>query len=72
MWCLENAPDCRLWHSEIKRIYTQGKIGRPKSVIKRFSKKDLKEMSEEEKTKTCLNCTLPECTNCFATGEEGK
>lgn len=62
--------DCDV--AQLKEFIRRGKIGRPKSVARRFPKKDLKEMSEEDKTKACLNCTLPECTNCFATGEEGK
>ena len=57
--------DCDM--AKLKEFIRSGKSGRPKSVIKRFSKMDLKEMSEEEKTKVCLNCTLPECTNCFDT-----
>ncbi len=62
--------DCDV--AELKEFICRGKIGRPKSVARRFSENDLKEMSEEDKTRVCLNCTLPECTNCFAVGKEGK
>ena len=62
--------DCDV--AELKEFICRWKIGRPKSVVRRFSENDLKEMSEEDKTKACLNCTLPECTNCLANGGEGK
>lgn len=62
--------DCDL--AKLKEFIRRGKSGRPKSVARRFSENDLKEMSEEDKTKVCLNCTLPECTNCLAVGKEGK
>lgn len=67
---MRRIADCDM--AKLKEFILRGKTGRPKSIIRRFSKKDLKGMSEEEKTKACLNCTLPECTNCFAAGKEGK
>ena len=62
---MRRIADCDL--AELKEFIRRGKGGRAKSVVRRFSKDDLKKMSKEDKTKACLNCTLPECVNCFGT-----
>lgn len=63
-------------YSGTAKVVQMENRGRTKSVVHRFgrdiSKEELKAMSEEEKTEACLNCTLPECINCFGAGREGK
>lgn len=47
-----------------------------KRLSQRFGSDTVEEkvlkMSEEEKKQACLNCTLPECINCFGAEREGK
>lgn len=47
-----------------------------KRLSQRFGSDTVEEkvlkMSEEEKKLACLNCTLPECINCFGAEREGK
>lgn len=37
-----------------------------------MSNEQLRRLSKEEMVKACLNCTLPECINCFGADRRGK